>query len=636
MILHVLKYFSFSILFSFSLCDNSNPLTTLIGDTRSQPNFQNIIHGYIGRYHCDSTSLFAFSVAGALDILIQTVELAHIRKYRAFLLVTNYTKNKRQIYGGVEWPESDILHSYHFLTNRFTPFCSTVFVNGESVQTNIELTDSLLSDKLTRPQLDIFVQYVQRQQALQTAEALYFERFRYLTLTPSSKALSCDASEETCRMQLNRKNIRVAVTPVLGRLTFTNNPDGSLKLASGVYFQMLQAASKLYNFTLRLQTGSRSKGVGSKFPNGTWGGTIGDVLYGDADLAVCLSVSPSRHVAYEFTSSMERFTNTFYIQIPKKGFTWKSIYRPFSTFVWIGVGITIVFIMGIHYAIKHLGSNQLEAKMDIFKILRILLDQDMEFNNWKNSATHVLFSSLMLFSLVMGTAFRSKLTSSLTRPEANVILPRTFNELAFSGFVLYLRFYNAATYHTIITSKEPMYQELGKRMILVNTSEDCITRAILKENSACLDYSSGGDVAVASNATLSVIMSPLLLKSEDNFISWPMIFAFRKGSPITQEFNFIVSQSMASGLHDFWIQQDKERYGRIGSSWLRLQSDSKVRQRLEELAQVSQLSLSINSFYGIGVIFCVGVTLALAFFGFGICSFNAKSIRHFCMTIYAS
>jgi len=473
---------------------------------------------------------------------------------------------------------------------------------------NILMTDTLLFYRLVRPQLDKFVQILPQEPTLYSLEVEYFAKFRYMQWKSGNfSKLGCVPFRTTCPSPLNGRIIRVGAMTGPGRLIFTNNPDGSLKFGLGVYFETLQAASCIYNFTLYLQTGSRGKGTGYKLPNGTWTGALGDVLYGDVSLGVSIGTSVERHKIVDFSASMDRFTNTFYIQIPRKGSTWKSIYKPYNALVWAGIGISAIFIMLFLYIfqlIRHISF----AKTEIWKILRIVLDQAAEATTM--SEGRIVFLSWMIFSLLVGTGYRSKLTSFMTSPVSTAILPRTFSELAFSDYKLYYRFYGGMAYHAIITSKDPVYQAIGRRMVLVNSSEECITIAVLDERAACIDFTATAAASVSSNATLSLTTAQTFVQSEDSFVSVPMILAFRKGSPIITEFNHVVLQTMASGLFDHWSNRDLDRYRILGSRWLKSQQENKVRLRLEELAQASTPKLAIKSFHGVAMFCGLGLIAA--------------------------
>ncbi len=103
------------------------------------------------------------------------------------------------------------------------------------------------------------------------------------------------------------------------------------------------------------------------------------------------------------------------------------------------------------------------------------------------------------------------------------------------------------------------------------------------------------------------------MRSEDEDLSIGMVWAFAKGSPLTEEFDRFILHCMSSGLHDFWTYQSEARNKIRGARWLRAQKESPVRDKLQEIndMRLQREGLALTSLYGILVLAIIGLAASV-------------------------
>jgi hypothetical protein len=202
--------------------------------------------------------------------------------------------------------------------------------------------------------------------------------------------------------------------------------------------------------------------------------------------------------------------------------------------------------------------------------------------------------------------------SSLTKPSQVTDLPKTHRQLAYSDYTLYFCYYGGAIYQYTANSKDPVHQTIFKRMLLINSSAECITMTLLNDNSACLDYAPAGDYAISSNTSLSTGQNKVMfLKSEDTDLSVGVTWAFTKGSPLTQYFNQIIQHLMAVGLKEQWLIWDEERNKVQSTRWMKQQKNTELKQIVEAYATQEEIKgLPLTVFYGVVFIYITLIVFA--------------------------
>ncbi|CAL8108986.1 unnamed protein product [Orchesella dallaii] len=229
------------------------------------------------------------------------------------------------------------------------------------------------------------------------------------------------------------KPIRMAATiyyiPVY---EFVKAKTGNYYEQRGFVAEILQAIRTRLNMTYTLIPCTPDGLSGSRMKNGTWQGCMGDVIADRADMAVFVAPDNERYGHVEFSSAMAYSFITFYIQKPEGNLGWDSIFKSFTSRVWLLMVGSIIFTSIVIFL------NEKEFKRNPQRFAKILLGLFDIFVGQiatvpKRGSSKLLFLLWMLYALVMSTAYTSKLKSLMTSPEVETV-PSSFTDLASSSY----------------------------------------------------------------------------------------------------------------------------------------------------------------------------------------------------------
>lgn len=130
--------------------------------------------------------------------------------------------------------------------------------------------------------------------------------------------------------------------------TFSHEPKSGNEEFEGFAIDLVDELSRLLHFQYSIKLVKDAKH--GSFLNGKWNGMVGEVMSGEADIAVAdLTINSKRETAVDFTYPFLNTGISILYKKPKdKDFSLFSFLDPFSITVWIYmlgafVGVTVVF-----------------------------------------------------------------------------------------------------------------------------------------------------------------------------------------------------------------------------------------------------------------------------------------------------
>lgn len=233
--------------------------------------------------------------------------------------------------------------------------------------------------------------------------------------------------------QVNGKSFRFSVPKVDFRLEIRMNSNGKYYIVRGFYKWYLDEVTKKFNFTFDLVRASFGGGTGKRLENGTWVGALGDVLYGKADFSTMVGLIYSRHQYIGWSSALSYEWMVFATSSPKKSYSPKAIFWPFTPIMWLLFLITLFIVTVSLKIISRLGKNASWGFVKTFEyIFSTFLEKDASLP-MKTSSVRILASFWLIFAMVTATVHRGKLVSLIAFP-VNTWIPVTFESLANSNF----------------------------------------------------------------------------------------------------------------------------------------------------------------------------------------------------------
>ncbi|CAG7734265.1 unnamed protein product, partial [Allacma fusca] len=127
----------------------------------------------------------------------------------------------------------------------------------------------------------------------------------------------------------------------------------------GVALRGFLVAADHFNFTHKLWP---SKMGGRKYPNGTWYGITGDVLYDRADFGLVNAINMGRMSVVDLSYIIQYVKVAFVYIPPDVIYSWKSIFWPLSTLLWFCVGISTLASMVFLYNLNKFSRNHFDER----------------------------------------------------------------------------------------------------------------------------------------------------------------------------------------------------------------------------------------------------------------------------------
>ncbi|XP_042860396.1 ionotropic receptor 21a-like [Penaeus japonicus] len=272
---------------------------------------------------------------------------------------------------------------------------------------------------------------------------------------------------------------------------------------SGTDFLLLEATAKALNFTFRV------------VPTETWTEVADRVVERVAFLSpIFHNVLPARLDRYEFSFVYEYGSLDFSMAKPNLKPQWQSLYYPLSHAVWLGVLATIIHKGRKWTTTEHVAERTRRHPLTLGKAVQevfgLFLGQNLSRSFYASGRARLLAGAWLVFSLVVGTAYRGNLTASLTlpvypsRPEtlADLVLvaDRRVKRLIDMTFVITPKSLPSTSINPTITmpsygaefksffgkSDSPVFKRLSELMDIVSSVEEGQRQAI-ELNQAHLD-----------------------------------------------------------------------------------------------------------------------------------------------------
>jgi len=328
-----------------------------------------------------------------------------------------------------------------------------------------------------------------------------------------------------------------------------------LRYKGGFETKLLNLISREINASLVfLPPPSKVEMWGRKFQNGTWTGIKGNVIHGRADLSVCANI-----VTEDATAVMDPTVTYFkggfvwVVPYPDRFPRWMSVFRVFTSFAWLQMIVTIVFVSFVLWCLPRIPINQVDATRTISAnicdacavVLGVSLPQMP-----RSVYIRIFFIFWVAYGLAINTVYQAFLTSFLTDP--GFLTPiRDLDELLDSGIEYgYLRFVD----RYLDASNKKYKQILTDRKECFNTTA-CLERVAVKKDLAQCVSRQTLDYAVL-NKFRDASGMPLIYPFADDFAQYNVVMYLQKGSPLLDAFNHIIVYAMQAGLLDKWYNDD--------------------------------------------------------------------------------
>lgn len=391
------------------------------------------------------------------------------------------------------------------------------------------------------------------------------------------KGLIHDEAFNKHYLSVSMKNLQLTITTVLNE-PYTMLRDSAERKEGNDRFEgygidLIDELSKILQFKYTFQL-VKDKAYGVKNQNGEWNGMIGEIMRGEADLAVAdLTITSKREEAVDFTLP---FMNTG-ISILFKKPTAKvtslfSFLSPFSMVVWIYVVGAYIAVSVILFLVGRLSPYEWDNPHPCRKDERVLENDFSLLNSFwftigslmqqgsnlqpKSLSTRAIAGIWYFFTLITISSYTANLAAFLTVEK--VVYPiESAEDLSLQSEIKYGCVATGSTRSFFQESTIPTYQRMWKFMQsrednFVSSNADGRER-VSRENYAFLMESASIEYIIERNCNLTQIGG--LLDSKGYGI------ATRKDSPYRSLLSQAILQLQESGvlhtLKDRWWKQKR-------------------------------------------------------------------------------
>ncbi|XP_035701231.1 glutamate receptor ionotropic, delta-2-like [Folsomia candida] len=353
-----------------------------------------------------------------------------------------------------------------------------------------------------------------------------------------------------------------------------NNGDRGMWLTLVSEFFMVKLN---FTYNLFLSTGKDGGfvgggGSGIPLPNGTWIGTVGDVISGKADIGIIAVNTDERNRQVSFTNSF--YDHVYLHFLTNKGvqiFSPATLLWSFDHLMWTCIGSSTLGAFLVFRLIMN-GMNILEMNTNgrmsfarrgqvsqenwglrhqIWFVITTYLDQDCVLPTC--TPLRCFVALWLFFALIVTTVYRSKMVSLLAFPVMEEI-PHTFKDLVESDYTVGCINPQDAVLSMLARSKDPVYVKLLNNLEIINKNRPKCLEQSIDNQYACVALSSETRYLQYANLSDSDIRK--LVQSQENTFVVFLGLHFESGSIYTDAFDRLLSWARPFHLADVWEEFD--------------------------------------------------------------------------------
>ena len=391
--------------------------------------------------------------------------------------------------------------------------------------------------------------------------------------------------------------------PITSAATQIKDINGSLVpyKTGGKHLRILLEVAKHLNFSAKLVKSANGGTTGIKLDNGTWTGTIGDILYGRATLAVGVGILLDRLFAVDFCTPFDYVNLVLMHAQTKQLFTWRSLFLAFHSSVWIALGFSIVaaigFLHSLHLLLRQMRKVRKWCLVDlIFCIFASFLGQI--FRTPRGMSVQVFILYWYFFVITVMTMYTSKLFEIFMIP-SSVVPPRDFSSLASSSCNIGMVYHGGVIYNffkkaPVGSSGQQIFKRMHKMRLL-----PC-HEAALNMDFACISFDGSSFIVTNVHMKEHWMAKQLILERPGGSLV-PVSLAVQRHSILRETLNRGISCFYETGLTEAWARATRrelrEEYLRKG-----------YRVKIKVTPRGNRLNM--NNLRGLVFIFGIGILAA--------------------------
>ncbi|GFS48478.1 uncharacterized protein NPIL_561541 [Nephila pilipes] len=287
--------------------------------------------------------------------------------------------------------------------------------------------------------------------------------------------------------------------------------------------------------------------ISTSYGNGTFGGIVGMVQRGEADMGIMgLTISERTAGAVDFSIPINVLEYIFVTKEPKQMPKISAFTYPFTWNLWILYAFMVLAATILFQRIMFRKATLLGSFLSVLGSIASQAMENVRETTWRR----VLFGLWLTIAVVMAFFYKNSVVSFMTMP-GKVPVPRTFEEL--SNAVLNGKY-------KCLTSKGT--RDRDKMLDSVNEYMVKLGEIIVKNN---WEYSYGEQFTDLLDEPIAIIITKIMLrlflgtppyvkvKESDDYLGvWHVAINLRKGFCCRERLNDVLYGIVSGGLYDKW------------------------------------------------------------------------------------
>ena len=406
---------------------------------------------------------------------------------------------------------------------------------------------------------------------------------------------------------LNGTILRVTGSKGTERSGIFTETKGTVDLVGGFSLKIFQCLQQRHGFKYTMFL---SRGFGLQLKNGSFTGVVGALQAGKADYGIEAGLNFDRFKVVEYLPPTVFETLTFFTAEPSPKAKWSILHGAFTGSTWAGLTVAASVMAGLMIGIQYVDHS---VNTGAEFVIKALLEQGCDnLEAEKRKSVKLMISVWLLVSIVLGTAYKAKLTTLLTYPILETV-PADFDELAQSDYEIYLHDLGGLPEAILAKSTNPSLIEIREKMHKEKSLLKCIN-ATLNSRAAC--------IALGLNAQFQVVKhfnsrgrTGIEKAKKTAYSSLPGGPLLRKGLPFAKNFAKTIRNIFDTGLiYKFQEDEDATHKKRRVSKNITSCSASEPRGKDEDEAQ----PIYLKDIIGVFAVYVVLLLVSMCVFCFEI------------------
>ncbi|XP_067949729.1 glutamate receptor 2-like [Watersipora subatra] len=302
----------------------------------------------------------------------------------------------------------------------------------------------------------------------------------FINKTPT-KIVEDETADETEEL---KKTIRITTHIGTPYIFYLPGAEGNASIPNnerfdGYILEFIKAVMKEINVTDYLILPVKDNGYGSEEADGSWNGMVGEVLRGEADLAIAdLTIISDRENVIYFSKPFLRLGISIMIKKPEQKVQSKySFINPLAYEVWMCIGFAYVGVSVVLFLVGrfspyewHIDTSGSEATMknefsvwnSLWFVFSTLMQQGCEVAP-RAISSRIVASVWYLFTLIIISSYTANLAAFLTAARMNSPI-NSVDDLAKQTAIKYGTMHGGSTANFFKNSKYPTYAKMWNFM----------------------------------------------------------------------------------------------------------------------------------------------------------------------------